>query len=320
MNDFITECEIRISTVHELLNQNNEWRPKYKKYAEEINANIETIKKNRKMFRQWKPLYLYMNITKARQIQFGLRYLGQDVAILKAIKEKVFISTKGFEMKNTRDFDCEISLKNCEWHSKDAKTFRKHFVEYAKPKKHHQEHRIESLLLTEFSKKSSKNKKICKIQPVKIAGVARFPMPTPLSASKSGKVTISNSSRGGIDILTRIKMGNSTKLCIMEVKDENVSKEPPKKAVLQGLSYAIFIRELLRSSSGIMWWKIFGFSGKLPKHIELVVASVMPFDINNDQSFGNHTFHFDDDSFQLHYLYFKETNNEIETIETSLKS
>jgi len=44
------------------------------------------------------------------------------------------------------------------------------------------------MLLTEFSKKSGKDKVLCNIQPVKIAGIARFQMPAPLYASDINNV------------------------------------------------------------------------------------------------------------------------------------
>jgi len=99
------------------------------------------------------------------------------------------------------------------------------------------------MLLTEFSKKSGKDKVLCNIQPVKIAGIARFQMPTPLYASDIKNVEFAKWEGGGIDILSRIGTGNATKLCIMELKDENAPKEPPTKAIFQGLAYATFIRE-----------------------------------------------------------------------------
>jgi hypothetical protein len=105
----------------------------------------------------------------------------------------------------------------------------------------------------------------------------------------------------------------------MELKDENVYKEPPSKAILQGLAYATFIRELLRSECGAEWWKIFGFGGKIPEKLELYVACVMPTLEKNDTSFGSQIITTNKDSFNLNYIYFNEDNNEVVGIETSLK-
>ena len=174
------------------------------------------------------------------------------------------------------------------------------------------------MFLTKFSKKSRKDKYLCNIQPVKIAGIARFQMPTPIRASDIKNLRYAGPSGGGIDILSRIGTGKATKLCIMELKDENNSKETPVKAIQQGLAYATFIRELLRSNSGKVWWKIFGFSGKLPEQVELYVACVMPSIDNNDTSFANKIIKTTKDSFHLHYIYFQEVIK-VAKVMTSLK-
>ena len=68
------------------------------------------------------------------------------------------------------------------------------------------------------------------------------------------------------------------------------------------------------------WWKIFGFSGKLPEQLELYVTCVMPPSVkNNDTSFGGTIIKNGKDSFILNYIYFNEKDNEVEYIETSLK-
>jgi len=327
MNAFIKNCENMISHVQDLLKQNTEWISRYAKYAKKINAKLETIKGlKEKRFHEWAPLYLYMTVSQAKgQMQFGLRYLGQDVAKLKVAPGKITISTKGFDKTNEKFFECaecNLKLEEVEWTSDAAASFRHHFSSNPKAVnlgKRNEEHRIESMLLTEFSKKSGKDKVLCNIQPVKLANVARFQMPTPLYASDINNVKFAYSSGGGIDILSRIGTGNTTKLCIMELKDENNAKETPAKAILQGLAYATFILELLRSKSGQEWWKIFGFSGKLPEQLELYVTCVMPSTSNNDTSFANKTINIAKDSFHLNYIYFHEKDIKIVDIVTSLK-
>ncbi len=332
MDDFINECGNTISKVQELLSNNTEWIQRYADYAGLLKARMEKIENDKNNFNEWKPLYLYMNVKEAKSSgKFTLRYLGQDVAMLKVDKDnKVMISTKDgkFEEINKKYFDCEFKLgtnskKYIEWRSKEAEEFRKHFFDNPKRNdsfgKNH-EHRLESLLLTEFSKKDRKDKKICNIQPVKLAGIARFQMPTPLSGCKIKNIKYSGARGGGIDIISRTGKGAATKLCIMEVKDENKSKEPPAKVIQQGLAYATFIRGLLKSkNSGDEWWKIFGFNGKCPDKLELNVACVMPLATNNDTSFAGKIIKIDQDSFHLHYIYFQEKDNEIINIESSLK-
>ena len=327
MNNLNVDCIKMVSKVQRLLieKENTEWISRYAGYAEIINKNLETIRKNKLKFHEWAPLYLYMNVLEAKgRLVFSLRYLGQDIAKLKVAPGKITISTKGFDEKNEACFRCTVKLVDNEWQSDKAASFRHHFSNPPKAlglaNKKNEEHRIESMFLTEFAKKKSKDKILCNIQPVKIAGIARFQMPTPLSAAKVKKVKFVGTAGGGIDIMSRIGTGNSTKLCIMELKDENKPSEPPSKVILQGLAYAVFIREILRSYSGAKWWKIFGFNGKLPEQLVLNVTCVMPSSVkNNDTSFGGTIITTGKDSFNLNYIYFNEGNNEVAGIETSLK-
>jgi hypothetical protein len=321
MKDFNDSCNNTILETEKLLKQNSEWELRYDEYAKKISSNINDVIQKKSLFHQWKPLFLYMNVTEAKGGKtFSLRYLGQDVAHLKVKKNIPVISTKKFDKNNLKYFGCSINLNNCEWRSEKAQEFRKFFNALPKRNniKKNDEHRIESLLLTEFSKSSSKNKVLLNIQPVRLALSNRFQMPTPISASKT-TLTYSNSSRGGIDILARIGTGNGIKLSVIEVKDENKASEPPAKAIQQGLAYATFIQQLLRSKSGEMWWKLFGFNRKLPGKIQINVVCAMPSSNNNDTSFAGENIPFEKDCYQLHYIYFQENNNKIENIVTSLK-
>jgi hypothetical protein len=105
----------------------------------------------------------------------------------------------------------------------------------------------------------------------------------------------------------------------MELKDENVKSEPPKDAIKQAVAYATFIRELLRSNAGTSWWKLFGFSGKLPKQLVLFAACVMPSNLENDYSFKEMDLDIDGDIIRLHYMYFTEENNKTISVDTSLQ-
>lgn len=324
MNNFILECNNTILEVKRLLKENPEWISRYEKYAEKIDKNLDRIRTDKMLFREWAPLYLYMNINEAKgSLIFSLRYLGQDVANLKIRKDKILLSTTKFDTKNQRDFGCIIEVHDCEWRSKEAKNFRNHFSIYCKRTKKsgkgNEEHRIENLLITEFSKKKSIDKILWNIQPVKLAGISRFQMPTPLGASSIKNLKYCGPSGGGIDILTRIGTGKGVKLCVMEVKDENVIKEPPEKAILQGLAYATFIRELLRSEGGEAWWKLFGFKGDLQKRLDLFVTCVMPDTSCNDTTFANQIYEIETDRFHLNYIYFQEKDNRATDIVTSLK-
>jgi hypothetical protein len=324
MIEDIDEFSNIVNEVQNLLSLNQEWVKRYGIYAQNIDVNHKKIKEKKKEFNEWSPLYLYMTLTEAKgRMAFSLRYFGQEVATLKTNSDNTTISTTKYDDSNKRDFNCPIELDNKSWRSEEAKDFRRHFSGFPlrtdKSGKQNNEHRIESLLLTEFSRANRIEKIISNIQPVKLAGIARFQMPTPLRASDINNVTYADWHGGGIDILTRIGTGGATKLCVMEVKDENVPKEPPGKAIQQALAYATFLGKLLKSESGQQWWNIFGFNGDLPGHLDIYVCCVMPSIENNDTSFSGKMINLSGDNLLLDYIYFNERDNCIVDIESSLK-
>ena len=209
-------------------------------------------------------------------------------------------------------------MSDTAWNGSEAAKFRSHFKNRKAPRNRGKgnEHRLESLWLTELSKR--KDKALPYVKPVMIGGV-RFSMCTPLSASDHGKIQYSGPKGGGIDILTRTGTGGpATYLCILELKDENVPKEPPEDAMKQAVAYATFIRELLRSNAGAKWWKIFGFNRKLPDKLVLYSACMMPSNDLNDYSFKDMELSIEDDIIKLQYVYFKEAGNQIISVNTSL--
>ncbi|MCD6397231.1 MAG: hypothetical protein J7L71_06800, partial [Spirochaetaceae bacterium] len=255
-----------------------------------------------------------------KSIDFELRYLGQTVSKL-VYRNGPYLTTKKFEKKNKRDFDCEIELDSVPWDSPPAKEFRSFFKNAGKrinsnDNTGNEEHRFESLFLTEFSKKG--NKALSYIQPVKIGNI-RFPMPTPLSASNHKKTKYSNFHGGGIDLFCRFgKGGVNAKMLVIELKDENDKKEPPLDAIRQAVTYATFLRELLRSNAGADWWKLMGRNNALPDKLTIYAACLMPSNENNDYSFQNNEYSIGEDTIKLHYMYFEEKDNKILNIETSL--
>lgn len=334
------ENEFQFSEVNDtvfetlrLIRTNDEWIGRYQEYAKVINDNLDYIKQARKAFREWSPLKFYLNVTNAKKassrLALGVRYQGQEVAELifnKAKNETPMLNTttNNYDKKNADYFGWNKSLDKVDWRGAEAKVFRTFFKKNPpridSPAKHNEEHRIESLLLSEFSKNKSAEKALQNIQPVKIEGI-RFPMPTPISASNHKAIKYSKSFGGGIDILTRVgKSGYSAKLCIIELKDENDPKEPATEAIKQAAAYATFIRELLRSESGSDWWKLFGFNKPLPKKLTLYAACAMPISGNDDQSFANKEIQIEEDVIRFHYIYFREADNSISSIESSLSN
>lgn len=306
-----------IQKTRELLEKNSEWRERYAGYAKNISDNSPTIKKIRSSFHEWSPLNVYLNISSAKSaknsVGFELRYMGQTVAKLTGNSDKGHkLSTRGHEQENEDNFDCSIRLSGADWCGEDAKQFRNYFKHRTGARKDgargNEEHRLQSMLLTGFSRREDKI--IRHIRPVTMGGV-RFPMPTPISASNPKDIKYSKQHGGGIDILTRTGTGGkATHLCIMELKKK---AELPRAAMKQAIAYATFIRELLRSDAAVAWWELFGFKGKVPKPLELYVACVMPSNDNNEYSFGNEELNIDGDTIKLHYLYFylTEGNDQI---------
>lgn len=320
------EFTITIENARRELQSHPEWKERYKGYAKKIFENLDTIRSVRETFREWSPLKLYLNVAEiksaSKTVGFELRYLGQTVAELTSKSDVLLLNTNiRLNKLNERDFDCKVFLSNADWKGNEAKDFRSHFknrepVRNTKSKSGNEEHRIESLFLTELSK--PKDKMLPYVKPIKIANV-RFPMPTPLSASNHKQIKYSGCKGGGIDIFARAGTGGkATNLCIMELKDENKKSEPPKDAVKQAVTYATFIRELLRSDSGPEWWKLFGFNGCVPEKLVIFAACVMPSNENNDKSFEGMELDVEGDIIKLQYVYFTEEHNCILSIDTSL--
>ena len=325
------ELELVVEQTQRVLKENTGWRTRWAGYASNIRDSKPNIEEVRKRFRERPPLRVYLNITSAQKakssVNFDLRYRGQNVAKLKGCKDgKHKLSTKGYYERNQRYFRCNIRLSDEAWDGKKAGEFRKFFKDHdrkripnASTKKKNVEHRLESQFLTEFS--TLEHKAIRNIKPVRFCGV-RFPMPTPIIASKHAVPSYpgygaKNDKGGGIDILARIGSGGlATRLCIMELKDENSPSEPPALVMTQAVAYATFIRELLRSDAGQDWWELFEFGGKIPESLELYAACVMPSVYKNDDSFGNMEFNISkNDTIKLHFLYFTEKEDGRITIE-----
>lgn len=315
-----------IKEAQELLSRNSEWEGRYKNYADNLLANINFIQLMRRSFYQFSPLHFYISTTYAKKaktkLQLDIRYRGQSVATLTASQNEILISTKDQNENNLRDFNCDIKLNDICWRDKQVSEFRKFFKYRVNSRnvndknKRNEEHNVENLLLTEFSKRKSNNKPIPGIQPVKICG-NRFGMPTPISACDHTQLNYSGPKGGGIDIFARTGKGRATYLTVIEVKDENNAKEPPQDALKQAIQYAVFIRELLRSECGEEWYKIFGFSGTIPKSLTIRAACAMPDDFI-DKSFEKESCKIDTDKIECHYIYFKYDGKQLSDFQTSL--
>ena len=306
-----------------------EWIERFGKYASDIETNLEKLNAASKKFHNWKPFNVYLNLSQTKDSSnvfvFSIRYIGQEVADLKVnLKEgTVVIDTTKYDLHNKEYFNCPISLKNVDWAKNPlAKGFRKYFAELDMNTitTHSKEHEYESLLLTEFNKTPKTQFK--GIKPISIIK-ARFPMKTPLLASdKTGvKLEEKPGRGGGIDLFTRTKVDGQVRLNVMELKDEYTNSEPPQKVIRQAIKYAVFIQQLIRSESGIAWWRLFGFSKTMPEKLVINATCVMPSNNKgeNDTSFGKERIKItDNDEIELHYIYFDKIGDSIYENESSL--
>jgi len=292
----------------------HDWENRYNGYAKEIIGKKPILERVQNCFRQWSPLCVYSKIsditgaaTKRKvRIDYDLRFHGQSVATIMVENGNVFLMETKEQRANTNEhftrFTSETFRKKWEtrewlekmkWDSKEARNFRKFFRglegkgALPEDKQHGEfkEHFYESMLLVEFAKKKGEKKSLANIQPVKLLDKAFFQMPTSLRASDSDNIECEKKEGrgGGIDIMSRVGRGGAAKLCIMELKDENIKKERPEKVMQQAVAYAVFIAHLLRSNSGDKWYNIFGFNKKnpekgVPRDLTLIAAVVMPDD------------------------------------------
>lgn len=328
-----------INYVQALLINNDEWKGRYEGYINGLNDDtLNKFKEAQKQFIVPEPFHLYMplalankNVNSKSFIQFDLRFHGQSVATVRVRKKStkdVFVSVKAVAgiLNVMRETGMSEEAENYEsyskngffdWHSNDAADFRKTFSileekiksdPSLKKELGNPEHDMECELLKNYSQKSSTGKEILNIQPVMMGETnARFQMPAPIKASEAKKginfIKYSGQYGGGIDILARVGSGKGTKLAVLELKDSYTKNEPAEKVMHQAITYAVFIRELLRSECGENWWKFFGFGGNIPKKLEIKAIVVMPDHPNADTSFGGAELPIGNDVLKLGYIY-----------------
>ena len=281
-----------IEKTTKLLSENTEWEDRYHEYIKDIYTNYSTIAKNTLI--KTKGLSLYTSISNRKKKEYDLRFRGQSVATIKEVmdlKGKITVELLpkldknyeyfGIESKNKLDWNSDEAQDFIAFFKKESLKFTTEFPYTDRKYPKSEEHHVENCLLREFSKKSSIGKALCNIQPITLYDLF-FQMPTPLSASGK-ELKYAKQYGGGIDILTRIKRGNKSHICVMEVKDENKPEESQAKAMSQAVSYAVFIAHLLHSNSGQLWWDFFmrrnlanNETKKRPNDISINVVTIMP--------------------------------------------
>lgn len=294
MNKEIVEKTLNI------LDRKPQWPQIYERYAKELQDNGKSYDDAGKLFRVQKPLVVYSKIGNVKDSSniklFDLRFAGQSVGEIKVNAKTGAVSLNVTEKQATYakeklGFAESKELKGEEWKTgKDALNFRTFYYGLESTDKvsvKSSEHRLESFLLKEFSKKTrAENKKLCNIQPVRL-GRFFFQLTTPLKGSTHDpQISIFNNGNvgaqgGGIDILARIRHEgeNYPRLAVIELKDQNISREPQEEVMEQALIYATFIAKLLRlSTCGNQWYSLFKMHKHIDEqtHIDLDVVSLMP--------------------------------------------
>lgn len=260
-----------------------------------INQNKKVIETARKTFHEWEPLRVYTSVTRLkdqkRPPSFSLRFLGQEVAVIKVYKNgtvKLNV-TKDLASLNEHYFGLvDKGGINVDWNSKEATEFRNYFklIQKQKRKTRSPEHQVETEIIKKMKGTPSKSG-IDSIQPVVVAGCP-LQFPSPITGSTgTPKFNIAPNSGGGIDILARREKGR-TKLSVWELKRPGLRKDQLEKAIKQSIIYASTLRMMLRSSSGQAWYKLFGFNGCLPEKLKIeAVAAIAQKDINKFEQAKN---------------------------------
>jgi hypothetical protein len=245
-------------------------------WAAKLRDANESILSAKQQFREWYPLKVYLSYTNATksEIDFSIRYLGQQVATLQVKPSGdvfIYISEKTATL-NDEKFGIDLPGTHL-WRGAKAQKFRKHFrclnpSDYFSSVKS-EEHHIESEFLRHMKNPSAKkfNGTLRGIQPVMLGGFP-FQFPVPISGN-SGVPKLTN---GNIDILARRGTGKGTKISIWELKRPKTTAH----AISQAYIYSVTLLKMLRTSqSGGIWYRdIIGFGGKVPEKltIESVVA------------------------------------------------
>lgn len=287
-----------VKTVIRLLSADNRWEKAYSEYADNILNPKQRTRyfRGARQFRLPKPMYAYSSIYMAgNTMNYDIRVYGQSVGTI-SVKDEGVKLTVSEEKKNRIETYFKLPSfevpKGTDWKTDSlSKDFRALFRGKVFGRLKSEEHRIENFLLAEFAKRGLRDgKQLGYIQPVKF-NKCFFQLTTPIKASNHKKGPSFSMSKkdgatgGGIDIMARITHNDGkSKLAIIELKDENKKGESQNQVMQQALSYATFVAYLLRSKSADKWWKIFGYSGPIPKSLDLDVISLMP---KGDSEEGN---------------------------------
>lgn len=308
-----------VKITSEKIVSHDEWRIAFKRYSDGINSNKNIYKEAASFLKKMLPsnmgtvrIYSSINVVQRPSVEYDLRIYGQSVGAL-VIKTKdktrenksyeLFLKIKKkHEENNRKHLNLETKAnpprRPYNWNSKEAQIIFSSLINYngKDAVMHSEEHKLETLVLTDLAKKHKKSKKegdkiLTCIRPVMLGDVGFFQMRTPFKASKHSdkdypKYSMSikgAASGGGIDILARVQhKNNKWRLAIIELKDENNKSESQPIVLQQALVYATFIAHLLRDKDcGDVWWNLFRNQDKDvllddQKDIAIDVVTMMP--------------------------------------------
>jgi len=252
-------------------------------WVEKLRDATESILSAKQQFHEWYPLKLYLSYTTATKsrIDFSLRYLGQQVATLRAeASGDVYIDiSPRTAAVNGKLFGITLEGKH-HWREAKAQEFRRLFrclnhCDYHSSVK--EEHHIESEFLRHMKDPTAEkfNGTLRGIQPVMLGGFP-FQFPVPISAN-SGVPKLTN---GNIDILARRGTGKGTTISVWELKRPGTTAH----AISQAYIYSVTLLKMLRTQqSGDIWYQdIIGFGCKVPD--KLTIESVVAVSIADDRN------------------------------------
>lgn len=279
---FAASIKAKIEEAKKLLDEHrDDWEPRYKGYCDILgnrsDAQIITADPTVRP-----PLFEYTTVTLNDNL-VNLCYKGQIVGKLELVDgdEQWLCIDDRISDHNSHDFRLDIPEGRYEWkQSPEAQRLRDHFAE--EPKKYNKQGATVESALISFIESKNKNSEEKGIQPVKLAG-KRFHMPTPVRASDTSRLRYgAGPKQGEIDILARSNYGFDSRLTAIEVKSPD-EKTKFRDALLQAVSYGVFLRELIRSENagGSRWLKYFSINREI-KDSEMIRCMVAMVDISEE--------------------------------------
>lgn len=294
------------------LEESNEWKVTYGKMANIILDNRAILKKLWKECRGLEYLdfkLMEVSVTPPTLFKITLSYMGQPVADIQITKEEqIYISTGAYNDTNKKNFKCSIQLDGEEWNSQKATEFIEYFKGDIKPSGKINEITLkEKLLLDEFSIKTSTDKLMTGIQPVKIENLT-YSLPI-----FTGNVE--DLGAEPINILTRTKVRRLTIIEVMKAEDTEDT------VINRATEKAVFLLNLLKAENvGDQWYKVMGFHGRIPMCGNTVKVVIATDQATNYKEHEPYSIEVECDKIEYHYMHYATDKDmtKIKKIKSSL--